>query len=151
LWLQKKVRQQLFFTPLFCCCFWIRIRVAGSGINIPDPQHWRKLWRLRVNACGNNFMWILNQTLRKADSGLWGLTLEICNRWNKSWGGIGTTSLEFKNLFLELHFRTSMQCCVFRGSKLSSSRFEPKTRPSKKITHFLWFTMVMQTLIPYHS
>ncbi len=51
-----------FFTYLFCCCFWIRdpgseIRDPGSGIrdpgsgmgknqdpgsgiNIPDPQHW---------------------------------------------------------------------------------------------------------------
>ena len=43
-----------FFSPLFCCCFWIRdsgseirdpgwvkirIRDPGSGINIPDPQH----------------------------------------------------------------------------------------------------------------
>jgi hypothetical protein len=43
-----------FFTPVFCCCFWIRdsrsgIRDPGSGrgknqdpgsgINIPDPQH----------------------------------------------------------------------------------------------------------------
>ncbi len=23
-WLQKKVLYQIFFTPLFCCCFWIR-------------------------------------------------------------------------------------------------------------------------------
>jgi hypothetical protein len=44
-----------FFTSLFCYCFWIRdpgseIRDPGSGmgknqdpgsgINIPDPQHW---------------------------------------------------------------------------------------------------------------
>ncbi len=51
-----------FFTPLFCSCFWIRdpgseirdpgseIRDPGSGtdknqdpgsgLNIPDPQHW---------------------------------------------------------------------------------------------------------------
>ncbi len=33
----KKVWQQIFFTPVFCCCFWIRD--PGPGINIPDPQH----------------------------------------------------------------------------------------------------------------
>jgi hypothetical protein len=48
------VRQQFFFTPLFCCCFWIRDPGFGiwdpgfgmgknqdpcSGINIRDPQH----------------------------------------------------------------------------------------------------------------
>ncbi len=42
LWLLKKVGQRIFFTPLFCCCFWIRdpgwtkVRI---GINIKDPQH----------------------------------------------------------------------------------------------------------------
>ncbi len=37
-----------FFHPLFCCCFWIRDprfgmgknQDPGSGIKIPDPQHW---------------------------------------------------------------------------------------------------------------
>ncbi len=37
-----------FFTPVFHCCFWIRDpgsgmgknQDRGSGINIPDPQHW---------------------------------------------------------------------------------------------------------------
>jgi hypothetical protein len=27
--LQQKVGQQIFFTPLFCCCFWIRDRRSG--------------------------------------------------------------------------------------------------------------------------
>ena len=41
----KKVWQLIFFTPLFCSCFWIRdprsgVRDLGFGINIPDPQHW---------------------------------------------------------------------------------------------------------------
>ncbi len=50
----KNYDNNFFFTPLFCCCFWIRdlgseIRDPGSGmgknqdpgsgINIPDPQH----------------------------------------------------------------------------------------------------------------
>ncbi len=38
LWLQKKVWQRIFFTPFFCCCFWIQD--PGSEINILDPQHW---------------------------------------------------------------------------------------------------------------
>ncbi len=41
----------IFFTSLFCCRFWIRdprsgmgkYQIPGSGINIPDPQHW--LWK----------------------------------------------------------------------------------------------------------
>jgi hypothetical protein len=37
----KNIWQQIFFTPLFCSCFWIRDpRSGGSGINIPDPQHY---------------------------------------------------------------------------------------------------------------
>ncbi len=51
----KRYENYFFFTSLFCCCFWIRdprsgIRDLGSGmgknqdpgsgINIPDPQHW---------------------------------------------------------------------------------------------------------------
>jgi hypothetical protein len=35
--------KNFFFTPLFCSCFWIRDPgwvKSGSGINIPDPQHW---------------------------------------------------------------------------------------------------------------
>ncbi len=35
---KKMYDKKFFFTPLFCCCFWIRD--PGSGINIPDPQHW---------------------------------------------------------------------------------------------------------------
>ena len=50
----KKGLTTNFFTPLFCCCFWIRDPKSGlrdpgsgmgknqdpgSGINIPDPQH----------------------------------------------------------------------------------------------------------------
>ncbi len=45
LWLHKKLWQQIFFTPLFCCCFWIRdprsgIRdgwKSGSGIRDKHP------------------------------------------------------------------------------------------------------------------
>jgi hypothetical protein len=43
---KKSYDNKFFFTPLFCCCFWIRdpgwvkIKDPGSGINIPDPQHW---------------------------------------------------------------------------------------------------------------
>ena len=58
----KKVWQQFFFTPFFCCCFWIRdpewvkirIRDTGSGINIPYPQHcskgsvWVSIWKVPV-------------------------------------------------------------------------------------------------------
>jgi hypothetical protein len=50
---QKRYNNNKFFTPLFCCCFWIRIRdlvsgirnglKSGSGTNIPYPQHCRKL------------------------------------------------------------------------------------------------------------
>ncbi len=41
---KKSCDNKLFFTPLFCCRFWIRdprsgIWDPGSGINIPDPQH----------------------------------------------------------------------------------------------------------------
>ncbi len=51
----KSYDNKFFFTPLFCCCFWIRdprsgildpgsgmgkIQDPGSGINSPDPQHW---------------------------------------------------------------------------------------------------------------
>ncbi len=40
--------KNFFFTPLFSTCFWIRDpgsgmgknQDPGSGINIPDPQHW---------------------------------------------------------------------------------------------------------------
>jgi hypothetical protein len=42
--------KKIFFTPLFSTCFWIRDpgsgmgknQDPGSGINIPDPQHWLK-------------------------------------------------------------------------------------------------------------
>jgi hypothetical protein len=45
----KGMTTNCFFTPLFCCCFWIvdpgsgmgKNQDPGSGINIPDPQHWR--------------------------------------------------------------------------------------------------------------
>ncbi len=44
----KKRYNIFFFTPLFSCCFGIRDprsgmvknQDPGSGINIPDPQHW---------------------------------------------------------------------------------------------------------------
>ncbi len=44
---KKVYNKKKFFTPLFCCCFWIRDprsgmgknQDPGSGINIPDPQH----------------------------------------------------------------------------------------------------------------
>ncbi len=53
----KKGLTTNFFTPLFCCCFWIRDpksgirdpgsgmgknKDLGSGINIPDLQHCRE-------------------------------------------------------------------------------------------------------------
>ncbi len=57
LWLQKIVWQLNFFTPFFCCCFWIWYRDLGSGmgknqdpgsgINILDPQHWAQHWKRR--------------------------------------------------------------------------------------------------------
>jgi hypothetical protein len=34
---KKGMTTNFFFTPLFCCCFWIRD--PRSGINIPVPQH----------------------------------------------------------------------------------------------------------------
>jgi hypothetical protein len=38
---KKNIWQKKFFTPLFCSCFWIRdLGSGGSGINIPDPQHY---------------------------------------------------------------------------------------------------------------
>ncbi len=48
---KKKYDNKFFFTPLFCCCFWIRDpgsemgknQDLGSGINIPDPQQSLKL------------------------------------------------------------------------------------------------------------
>ncbi len=37
--LQKKVRQLIFFTPLFCCCFWILDPETGMAkIRIRDKH-----------------------------------------------------------------------------------------------------------------
>ncbi len=33
IWLQKKIWQQIVFTPLFCCCFWILDPGSGMGKN----------------------------------------------------------------------------------------------------------------------
>ncbi len=46
--ISKQSYDNNFFTPFFRCCFWIRDprsgmgknQDPGSGINIPDPQHW---------------------------------------------------------------------------------------------------------------
>ncbi len=49
---KKRQDNKFFFTPLFCCCFGSGIRDPdpgsgmkknqdpGSGMNIPDPEHW---------------------------------------------------------------------------------------------------------------
>ncbi len=36
MWLQKKGMTKIFFTPLFCCCFWIQDPRSGMGKN-QDP------------------------------------------------------------------------------------------------------------------
>jgi hypothetical protein len=34
-----------FFSPLFYCCRGMgKNQDPGSGINIPDPQHWSEVW-----------------------------------------------------------------------------------------------------------
>jgi hypothetical protein len=43
----KKVGQQIFFTPLFCCCFWIRDG-KKSGSEIRDKQHCNTANRINV-------------------------------------------------------------------------------------------------------
>jgi hypothetical protein len=64
---KKRFDNKFLFNPLFCCCFWIRdpewvtirIRDAGPGINIPDPQHCilhrfcTRSWILEVNKWRN--------------------------------------------------------------------------------------------------
>ncbi len=55
----KRYDNKFFCTPLFCCCFWIwdpgsgmgKNQDQGSGINIPDPQHW-----FQYNNCVNLFL-----------------------------------------------------------------------------------------------
>jgi hypothetical protein len=43
LWLQKNVRQLIFNPSSFVVVSEIRDGLkSGSGINIPDPQHWKK-------------------------------------------------------------------------------------------------------------
>ncbi len=48
LWLQKKVWQQLLFTPLFCC-FWIRDKHTGSATLVPDQA-----LDLPINKCSGS-------------------------------------------------------------------------------------------------
>ncbi len=58
----------IFFTSLFCGCFWIRDpgsgmgknQDPGSGINIPDPQHWyhtffQLVFWIRISFRNQNF------------------------------------------------------------------------------------------------
>ncbi len=100
LWLQNKVWQKKFFTPLFCCWFWIRdprsgirgpgwvkirIRDPGSGINIPDPQHRVKLWHSEYVPTG----WTQNSTLKNV---LLKNSFLFAERYRNQWSGSGSES-----------------------------------------------------------
>jgi hypothetical protein len=54
LWLQRKVWQQIFYHPSLLLLFLDPGSGMGknqdleSGINIPDPQHWKREWKTRA-------------------------------------------------------------------------------------------------------
>ncbi len=61
LWLQKMVWGKFFFTPVFCCCFWIR----DPGSEIRDPG-WVKI-RIRDKHPGSATLFYFVSSLKAID------------------------------------------------------------------------------------
>ncbi len=97
--LHKKVWQQIFFTPLFCFCFWIRdprseiqdprseIRDPGSGmgknqdpgsgINIPDPPQQKLRGIQKPNSWTYSFFEVPGHNLESSQT--WGFCMDLLN------------------------------------------------------------------------